>query len=271
MNERVTIHIADGIADVRLNRPEKMNALDTEMFEAIIAAGARLGGERGLRAVVLSGEGKAFCAGLDMQIFARLRSVSGSDAEAAGPLACGLMPRTFGLANAYQRVATVWRELPVPVIAAVHGVAFGGGLQIALGADLRYVAPDARMSVMEIKWGLVPDMGGMLLTRGLVRPDVMRELTLTGRQLSGEEALTVGLATQVHADPHAAAHATARAIAQASPDAVRAAKRLFNVADSGDAAAILLAESHEQDQLIGSPNQMEAVRANLEKRAPRFE
>ena len=164
----------------------------------------------------------------------------------------------------------VWRELPVPVIAAVHGVAFGGGLQVALGADLRYVTADTRMSVMEIKWGLVPDMAGMLLMRGLVRPDRLRELIYSGRIVTGEEACALGLATTVVDDPRAAALATARDIANRSPDAIRAAKRLMQVSEDGDGAAILLAESVEQDRLIGGANQREAVIANMEKRAAVF-
>jgi len=155
------------------------------------------------------------------------------------------------------------------VIAAVHGAAFGGGLQLALGADIRIVAPDAKMSVMEIKWGLVPDMAGIVLMRELARPDVVRELTFTGRQFSGEEALQIGFATQVSPDPYEEALALARTIARQSPDAIRAAKRLLNL-PTHDPAAVLMAESVEQQRLIGSPNQVEAVRANLENRLPVF-
>jgi enoyl-CoA hydratase/carnithine racemase len=165
----------------------------------------------------------------------------------------------------------VWRELPVPVFAAVHGVAFGGGLQVALGADVRFVTADTKLSIMEIKWGLVPDMAGMVLTRGLVRADVLRELVYTGRVLTGVEACELGLATRVVEDPRAAALEAARQVAQKNPHAIRAAKRLMEVVEGGDNAAILLAESVEQDKLVGSQNQREAVRANLEKRAPRFE
>jgi enoyl-CoA hydratase/carnithine racemase len=164
----------------------------------------------------------------------------------------------------------VWREVPVPVIAAVHGVAFGGGFQLALGCDLRFVTADARMAVMEIKWGLVPDMGGMVLMRGLVRDDVARELTWTGRIFSGEEALSMGLATRVCADPRDEALALARDIAGKSPTAIRAGKRLFNLAAEADQHQILLHESQEQGALIGSAHQVEAVMANLQKRAPAF-
>jgi enoyl-CoA hydratase/carnithine racemase len=156
------------------------------------------------------------------------------------------------------------------VIAAVHGVAFGGGCQLALGCDLRFIAADARMSVMEIKWGLVPDMAGMVLMRGLVRDDVARELTWSGRQVLGEEAVALGLATRVCADPRAEALTLAREIATRSPDAIRGGKRLLDLMREADQHAILLAESKEQGALIGSPNQVEAVMANLQKREPTF-
>jgi enoyl-CoA hydratase/carnithine racemase len=164
----------------------------------------------------------------------------------------------------------VWREVPVPVIAAVHGVAFGGGFQLALGADMRFVAPDTRMAVLEIKWGLVPDMAGTQLMRHLAREDVVRELTYTGRIFSGEEALALGFATRVCADPRAEALSVAREIAGKSPDAIRASKRLLNAAPNVDPSAGLLQETREQIALIGSPNQVESVKANLEKRAPAF-
>ena len=181
-----------------------------------------------------------------------------------------LLTRTHGIANAAQRAALTWRDIPVPVIAAIHGVALGGGFQIALGADVRYVAPDARLSILEVKWGLVPDMAGIALMREVARSDVIRELAFTGRVFSGAEALTYGFATAVHADPLAAAHETARETADRSPDAVRAIKRLLNRASDDDAAALLLAESREQAALIGSPNQVEAASAASEGRPGRF-
>ncbi|CAM3140478.1 crotonase/enoyl-CoA hydratase family protein [Cupriavidus taiwanensis] len=269
-NERILVTIEGGVADVRLNRPDKMNALDQAMFDALIETGERLARLPDLRAVVLSGEGRAFCAGLDM---GRMAGMLADDAGASQHDSIGagrLGQRTHGISNRPQYACMVWRELPVPVFAAVHGVAFGGGLQVALGADVRYVAPDARLSVMELKWGLVPDMAGMVLTRGLVRPDVLRELIYSARVLSGSEACELGLGTCLADDPHAAALAAAREVAQKNPHAIRAAKRLMAVAERGDHAAILQAESDEQDRLVGSPNQREAVLANLEKRVPRF-
>jgi enoyl-CoA hydratase/carnithine racemase len=267
MSERVTVTMSEGVADVRLSRPDKMNALDIAMFEALVDTTTRLSREKGLRAVVLSGEGRAFCAGLDMGRFAAMKDNGG--AGLPGGADRDLAARTHGAANFPQQAVWGWRQLPVPVIAAVHGVAFGGGFQLALGADMRFLSSDARMSIMEIKWGLVPDMAGTPILARLVRDDILRDLTYTGRVISAQEALAYGLATRIVDDPHAAALAAAREIAGNSPDAVRAAKRLFN-ALGGDPTPALVAESIEQQKLIGSPNQQEAVRANLDKRPPRF-
>jgi phage tail sheath protein FI/enoyl-CoA hydratase/carnithine racemase len=261
MNDRVVIHIDnDGVADVRLNRADKMNAIDSAMIEGILAAQDRLRTEPSLRVVVLHGAGRAFCAGLDISRFREM----GTDRRHT------LADRTHGIANAPQQTAWGWRELPVPVIAAVHGVAFGGGLQIALGADIRYVTSDVKLSVMEIKWGLVPDMAGIALLRDLVRGDVARELTYSGRIVHGEEAVRLGLATWAGHDPLTHARELARKIARSNPDAIRAAKRLWNRSIDADAAELLLNESREQDRLIGSPNQIEAVRAEMEQRQPEF-
>ncbi len=265
MEDRITVDIQDGVADVRLVRVDKMNALDDAMFEALVKTGERLKTEPGVRAVVLSGAGRAFCAGLDMGNFDKMAS-----GERKGGTGLVETPRTEGGSNRAQHAVMVWREIPVPVIAAVHGVAFGGGFQLALGADMRFVTPDARMAVMEIKWGLVPDMAGIALLRRLIRDDQARELTYSGRQFTGEEALSLGLATRVCADPYAEALAFARDVASKNPDAIRADKRLMNLADDGDQRAILLAESVEQSALIGSPNQIEAVLSSMQKRAPNF-
>lgn len=268
---RVTVDVGGGVADVRLVRTDKMNALDEAMFSALIDTGERLKSEPGLRAVVLSGEGRAFCAGLDMGNFGRMASGEREPGRSSAGGNLVTAERTPGGANRAQHAVMVWREIPVPVIAAVHGVAFGGGFQLALGADLRFVAPDARMSVMEIKWGLVPDMAGVVLLRGLLRDDLARELTWSGRQFTGEEAAAMGLATRVCADPRAEALAFAAEVAAKNPAAIRAGKRLFDLAASGaDQHAILLAESQEQTALIGSPNQVEAVMANMQKRSPAF-
>src|SRR3954447_25575338 len=267
MEERVKVTISDGVADVRLNRADKMNALDAAMFEALVGTIDRLGREQGLRAVVLSGEGRAFCAGLDMGRFAAMKESGGNGI--AGGETRDLTARTHGLANFPQYAVWGWRQLPVPVIAAIQGVAFGGGFQLALGADMRFLHPEARMSIMEIKWGLIPDMAGTPILASLVRDDILRELTYTGRIFSAQEALSYGLATRICDDPHTVAMAVAHEIAGRSPHAIRAAKRMLNNL-SVDPGPALLAESVEQQQLIGAPNQTEAVRANLEKRAPRF-
>src|SRR2546421_3001338 len=227
MDDRVKITISEGVADVRLVRADKMNALDAAMFDALVAATARLATEKGLRAVVLSGEGRAFCAGLDMGRFAAMNDNGGNGI--AGGEKRDLTVRTHGLANFPQAAVWGWRQLPVPVIAAIQGVAFGGGLQLALGADMRLLAPDARMSIMEIKWGLVPDMAGTPILASLVRDDILRDLTYTGRVFSAQEAVTYGPATRICDDPRAAAPELAPENARQRPDAIRAAQRLLNI------------------------------------------
>jgi len=259
-DDRVMVTVANHVAHVLLDRADKMNALDDAMFGAIIAAGDHLRGASDVRAVVLSGAGRAFCAGLD------LSSLGNADRWKGGSLA----DRTHGIANRAQYAATVWRDLPVPVIAAVHGVCFGGGLQIASGADIRIAHPDTRLAVMEVKWGLVPDMGGYLLWRGNVRDDVLRELTYTHREFTGVEAAALGFATHADADPLARAMALAHEIAGKSPHAVRGAKDLSNRTPLMSPADVLMAESVSQIDLMYSPNQIESVRAGMEKRAPAF-
>ncbi|MDE2436702.1 MAG: crotonase/enoyl-CoA hydratase family protein [Sphingomonadales bacterium] len=258
---RVAIEMDDsGVAQVRLIRADKMNALDPDMFAALIAAGHALHDMKGLRCVVLAGEGRSFSAGLD------LTSMGNANRHDRVPLT----ERTHGNANYAQQVAMLWRKLPVPVIAAVHGVCFGGGLQIASGADIRVVDPAARMAVMEMKWGLVPDMGGYALWKGLVRDDMLRELTYTNREFSGEQAGGYGFATFVDADPIARASAIAAEIANRNPHAQRAAKRLFNRYLEASTDEILMAESLEQQALIGSKNQIEAVMSQMDKRKGAF-
>jgi enoyl-CoA hydratase/carnithine racemase len=260
---RITID-PQGVAEVAMVRTDKMNAIDAAMFDALINAIDQLRTDRRVRAVVLHGEGRGFCAGLDMSLFAEMGS------GRIGGMLGNIVERTHGLANGPQQVAWGWRELPVPVIAAVHGVAFGGGLQIALGADVRIVHPQTQLAVMEVKWGLVPDMAGCVLMSELVRPDRVRELTFSGRIVSGVEAQAIGLATQVSMNPLEDARALAATIAGRSPDAIRAGKRLLNAASPVNAAAVLMAESHEQQRLIGSSNQREAALAGLQKRQPKF-
>ncbi|CAB4905371.1 unannotated protein [freshwater metagenome] len=256
-NDRVTVTIEDHVADVRLNRADKHNGLDTQMFQALHETALELRGNDDVRAVVLSGEGKSFCAGLDVQ-----------DAFQNGALAnaASLEDRLDGEpTNIYQAVAYDWRTVPVPVICAIQGICFGGGLQIALGADIRIATPDAKLSIMEIKWGLVPDMGLLVTLPPLARQDVVKELTYTGRIFSGEEAVGYGVVTRTDADPLAAAKALATEIAGKSPDAIRFGKKLLQDAWEGDDATRLLLESKLQRPLIGSPNQMAAAMAAMSK------
>ena len=259
MKDRVSITMLEGgIADVRLIRSDKMNALDPAMFAGIAEAIAELEKTVGLRVVVLSGEGRAFCAGLDMASMAG--GGSGNDLSA----------RSYGDANLPQHVAWGWRMLPVPVIAAAHGVALGGGFQLLSGADIRIVHPETRCSIMELKWGLVPDMAGFPLWRTLVRDDVLRELTYTNREFTGADAKDLGFVTHIDFNPHAKALELAQVIAGKNPHAIRGAKRLCNLIGDASDAELLIAETTEQIKLMRTPNQVEAVMANMEKRQPVF-
>jgi enoyl-CoA hydratase/carnithine racemase len=259
-DERVTIQIEDRVAVVALSRPDKHNAVDIAMFDGIIAAAAKLAGEPGVRAVVLHGAGPSFCSGLDVA------SVMG----AADGLEGLPEPLRSEVPNRFQRAAYDWIGLPVPVIAAIHGACFGAGLQIALAADVRFATPDARLSVMEMRWGLVPDMSITRTLPRLLRADVAKELTYTGRVISGTQAAELGLVTHISEDPLAAARELAAEIAARSPDAVRAAKRLLDEAWVGSSQQTLALEAELQRSLIGSPNQLEAVTAELGRRPPEF-
>jgi len=265
MNDRVTITMLDGgIADVRMNRPDKMNALDPAQWDAIVAAIDSLAAMPGLRVVVLSGAGRAFCAGLD------LASMAGDRDPGTSSTGHSLADRSRGLANHAQYVAWGWRELPVPVIMAVHGVAFGAGSQIMAAADIRIVHPDTRIAIMEMKWGLVPDVAGMPLWRRQVADDVLRELIYTNRVFDGTEAKALGFATHLADDPLAKAMELAQVIAGKNPHAMRGAKRLCNMLGHATDAELLQAESDEQLKVIRTPNQIEAVMAEMQKRPPVF-
>jgi len=263
--DRVTVTIDDGVADVRLNRPDKRNALDPAMFTAIAEAGERLKTEDRLRAVVLSGEGASFCAGLDFGAFQAMAGDDGSsDVGAIGRVAEGQ------ITHLGQQACWVWQEVPVPVIAAVHGHALGGGLQIALGADIRIAHPDTKLSVRELHWGLTPDMTATLTLTRLVRPDVAKELTFSARLVDGTEAASLGLVTRLSQTPRDDALALAAEFAQRSPDAVRGAKALFGRLLDEHAAEQFAAERETIEGLVGSPNQVEAVMAGFESRPPVF-
>jgi len=263
MSDRVTVTIADGIADVRFNRADKRNALDNAQFVAIAKAGERLKNEPGVRAVVLSGEGASFCAGLDFSIFG---SFAGGPSD---KVEIGVLSES-GITHLGQQVCWVWQEVPVPVIAAVHGHALGGGAQIALGADIRISTADAKWSIREVHWGLIPDMTGTFTLSRLVGNDVARELTYTARMFDGAEAKQLGLVTRLADDPYTAAHALAAEIAGRSPDAVRGAKALFSRMYEQQAAEQFAAERSTIHGLIGSPNQIEAINSNLENRPANF-
>ncbi len=266
MSGVVEIGLEDHVAHVRLNRPDKMNAVDPAMWKALSAAGELLAATKGLRAVVLSGNGRAFCAGLDMATFQTMGAASPPELESPAPGAVGAARP----GNLFQRAALVWKRLPVPVVAALHGVAFGAGAQIALGADLRIAGRGLRFSILEIRWGLIPDVGITQTLRDVVPLDVAKELTFTGRIVEADEARALGLVTRIADDPLAEATALAREIASKSPDAIRLGKRLLDESWHADEATGLALEARFQTRLIGSENQVEAIRANFEKRAPKF-
>lgn len=263
MNDRVTIEIDDGIAEVTLNRPDKLNAFDAAMFAAVSAAGERLRDEPGLRAIILSGAGRGFCAGIDTALLMEFAgNIEGLRAEIQ-------TPPPGQAANRFQHPCTIWADLPVPVIAALHGLAYGAGLQLALGADLRIAAPSTQLSIMETRWGLIPDMGLTKRLPALMRADQALDLILTARVIDAPEAAALGLVTRLADEPLHAAREAARAIAARSPDAVRGAKALVRAAWPGGDAHLAL-EARLQAAIIGAPNQIEAVMAGMQKRAARF-
>ena len=276
IDDRVTISVVDGIADVKMNRADKRNALDNAMFTSLNAAGEYLKKLDGLRVVVLSGDGASFCAGLDFSSFAQMAE-AGAKANAADNKADKKTDMNAGsmvdgrITHMAQQVCWVWQEVPVPVIAAVHGHALGGGIQIALGADIRIVHPDTQLSVREVHWGLIPDMTGTLMLSRLVRPDIVKNLVFTARVFSGTEGHEMGLVTQLSHDVHADAMTMAREIAGRSPEAVRGAKKLINLLANSGAAEQFAAERATIGQLIGTANQAEAVMSHFEKRPPIFE
>ena len=255
MSELVCIERSEGIAHVRLHRPDKHNGMSFPMLDAVLDAARALRDDRALRAVVLAGDGPSFCAGLDV------KAALGSPVRTATGLATLWLPMT----NKFQRWSLAWRELGVPVIAAVHGNCFGAGLQLALGADIRITTADARLSIMESKWGLVPDMGGMVTLRECVRIDIVKELAMTGRIIAGTEAHAVGLATHVDADPIARATAIAQEIATRSPDAIAATKHLVHEAWTPDEERITAAERKWQRALVGRANNRISIQRHTSK------
>ena len=264
--DRVTIAIEDGIADVRMNRADKRNALDNAMFTSLAAAGDYLKTLSELRAVVLSGDGASFCAGLD---FGSFQAMAQGSSGQGGSVNAGAMS-DGRITHLAQQVCWVWQEVPVPVIAAVHGHALGGGMQIALGADIRIVHPDTQLSVREVHWGLIPDMTGTLMLSRLVRPDIVKDLVFSARVFSGAEGFELGVVTRLSKTPQADAMDLAQEIAGRSPDAVRGAKKLINLMANDGAAQQFAAEREVIGKLIGGANQVEAVMSHFEKRPPKF-
>lgn len=259
MSDPIEITIDQQIATVRLNRPDKLNALNPDMFTQLSEAARQLAANREVRAVVLHGEGRGFCAGLDL---ASLQM----DEEFLAPFRHG----SSSYPNRFQTPAYLWKQIPAPVICALHGPVFGGGLQIALGADIRIVHPQAQLSVMEIKWGIIPDMSASQTLRDLMRLDIAKRLTFTGEIVDGEQAVELGLATQLSDDPLSAAMAMAERIAQNNPQAIALAKALYEQSWHGDRAASLRLEERLQNQVIGSSSQAEAISAQMDKRPANF-
>lgn len=262
MDNRVIVSTENHVATVTLNRADKKNAVDVAMFDAIADAAAQVARNPAVRAVVLTGSGSDFCAGIDVSVF------SGAGiSERLGDL---MTPSGPSGANYFQAAAMCWRELPVPVIAALNGAVFGAGFQIAMGADIRFAAPDVRMSIMEVKWGLIPDMAITATLPGVIAEDRVRELAYTGRVVAAAEAETMGLVTGVIANPLNAASLLAADIAGKSPDAVRGIKSLVNAAWHRDTRATLGLEAEIQLSVMAGANQREAAAANFEGRAPAF-
>jgi len=269
INNRIEFSVENHVAHVKLSRADKMNALDNEMFDAIPMVGEQIRQDPSIRVVVVSGDGGNFCAGLDKSNFASIlekKGVSLNDKEPAMVLA----DRTHGIANALQYVVWMWRELPMPVIAAIDGFCLGGGLQIALGADFRYAKADSKFSILEMRWGIVPDMSSTQIMRHIIRDDVIRELTYTAKIFDAKQAKEWGFITEIVDDPLAHAMSVANEIAYKNPDAIRAAKKIIDASNYQTAEEGLLMESVEQDKIMGTPNQIEAVMAELQKRKPEF-
>ena len=261
IDDRVSIEVVDNVAHVMLIRRDKLNALDARMFEALDAAAEWTDGQESVRAVVLSGDGRGFCAGFDLSHVDVLTSPGGREAVEA---------LSHGDANLFQRAALAWHDLRVPVIGALHGVVYGGGLQIALGADLRFCAPDARLSLMETRWSLIPDMGVSVLLRRLVRSDVARDLIFSARVFDAAEALSLGIVTRISADPLADALAYARDLATKSPRALATAKALLNEADDAHRGNLLRHEAKGQMGLMGAEDHIETINAHRDSRSPVF-
>ena len=278
IHERIKLTVKEHVAHVVLARADKMNALDTQMIEGIESVGEIIKADKTIRAVVLSADGEHFCAGLDKSNFTSLLenanmsldSDKQSVSKAGHKKSIKLVERTHGIANVYQYVVWMWRELTMPVIVAIHGITFGGGLQLMLGGDCRFASPNSRFSILEMKWGLIPDMGGLQIMRNLVRDDVIRMLSYTAQEFTAEQAKEWGFITDIVEDPVVHAIGLADEIARQSPDAIRATKKVIGESYSLSVEEGLLLEAQEQDKLLGKTNQVEAVMSQLYGRQAKF-
>jgi enoyl-CoA hydratase/carnithine racemase len=268
VTEALQISIQNHIAHVQLNRPEAHNAIDGPIMNGLREFAREMKSPGEVRVIVLSGNGKSFCAGLDMSNFAQMSS--GELSGESDSVVQAMQDLSPAGANQAQQVGWLWQEVPIPVIAAVQGAALGGGLNLALGADIRIVHPAAKLGFVEITWGLLPDMSASQSLRRLVPLDRMKELVLTGRRFSGEDALRYGLATEVSETPRDDALALAATIAGRNPDAVRAGKEILNNSALVDVATGLAQEARATRTLLGSENQLEAISAYFERREPVF-
>ncbi len=260
MPAAVTSTVEGGIAQVRLDRPDKLNALTLDTLEALVSTARGLAHDRTLRGVVIGGSGESFCAGLDFATVLR----------EPPRVARAFVPRPWRGTNLFQEACWAWRRLPVPVVAAVHGHCYGGGLQIALAADLRMTTPDAQWSVLEAKWGLIPDMSGIQALAQQVRMDVAKRLTMTGEVVSGTRAVELGLASEVHDEPFVAATRFLEEVATRSPDSVAATKRLFERTWTSGPRRTFARERLEQARLLARGNTKVAREAALRRESPSF-
>ncbi len=260
MNSLVVVEKKENIAIVSLNRPEKHNGLNMVMIESLINAAKEIKKDKQIRAVVLQGNGESFCAGLDF----------GSVAQKPASIVPKFLKWPWQKANDFQRVAYIWRELPMPVIAVIHGNCFGGGIQIALGADFRFASPDSKLSVMEMKWGLIPDMSGTISINEQLPLDIAKDLAMTGRVISGEEAKEINLVTWLDDNPKEAAFEYAKLLASKSPDAIRACKALFSKNRHASESEALRRERLYQMWMFATPNQRKAMKAGMKKEEAEF-
>ena len=261
MPSTVTCRVEGHIAQVRLNRPDKLNALTLDTLQDLASTARELSGDRTLRGVVIGGEGDSFCAGLD---FATVL-------DDPPRVARSFVPHPLRGTNLFQEACWAWRRLSVPVVAAVHGHCYGGGLQIALAADLRMTTADAQWSVLEAKWGLIPDMGGIQALSQQLRMDVAKRLTMTGEVVSGTRAVELGLASEVHEEPFVAATRFLEAVATRSPDSVAATKRLFGRTWTAGDRRTFARERFEQARLLATRNTTIAREAAMKRVVPVFD